>query len=63
MLNKDMTKVEIEQVLQGKGDFVQIDWLSGLLKQKPPLDKKKFVYEKLADIYEKKGMLTSAAKM
>jgi tetratricopeptide (TPR) repeat protein len=63
MLNKDMTKVEIEQALQDMGDFVKIDHLSQLIKEDLALDKKKFVYEKLADIYEKKGMITSAAKI
>jgi len=63
MLNKDMTRKEIEQFLQGKGDFVKIDYLNRLLKQDLALDKKKFVYAKLAEIYEKKGMLSSAAKI
>lgn len=63
MLNKDMTKVEIDQALQNKGDFVKIENLTRLLKDQLPLDKKKFVYSRLADIYEKKGMITSAAKI
>jgi tetratricopeptide (TPR) repeat protein len=63
MLDKNMTKTEIEEFLQGKGDFVKIDYLTRLLKQGLALDKKKFVYEKLAEVYEKKGMLSSAAKV
>lgn len=59
-----MTIADIEEVLKGKGDFVQIDYLSRLLKIKfLPLGRKKFVCLKLAEIYEKKGMLKDAAKM
>ena len=61
--NKNMTKSEIEQALQNMGDYVKMDNLNRFLKQSLALDKKKFVYEKLAEIYEKKGMFTSAAKM
>ena len=64
MLRKDMTKNEIEKELQGKGDFVQIDHLSRFIKEKNlPIDKRKFVCLKLAEIHEKKGMLKDAAKM
>jgi len=64
MLKKDMSKTEIEDFLRGKGDFVQIDHLSRLILEKEiPLDKKRFMYKKLADIYEKKGMFREAAKM
>ena len=59
-----MSKAEIEKFLKGKGDFVQIDYLARLLNEKEiPLDKKKFVYKKLADLYEKKGMFREVAKM
>lgn len=58
-----MTKVEIEEFLKGKGDFVQIDHLTRFLKTKEvPLEKKKFIYQKLADLYEKKGMFKEVAK-
>ncbi|MFH1326885.1 MAG: hypothetical protein ABIH59_02035 [archaeon] len=64
MLKKDMTKSEIEEFLKGKGDFVQIDHLTRFLKEKQiPIDRKRFVCLKLAEIYEKKGMLREAAKM
>ena len=63
MLNKQMSKLEIEQSLQGMGDFVKMEHLTRLLKEGLPIDKKKFVYQKLADIYEQKGMITSAAKI
>ena len=46
MLKRDMSKVEIEDFLKGKGEFVQIDHLSRLINGKEvPLDKKKFVYK------------------
>lgn len=64
MIDKNMSKVEIEKFLKGKGDFVQIDHLSRFLGTRDvPLDKKKFVYEKLAGLYEKKKMFSEAAKM
>lgn len=59
-----MNKVEIEKELVGKGDFVQIDYLNRLLTNKGlALDRKKFVYKKLAELYEKKGMFRDVAKM
>lgn len=59
-----MTKVEIENFLKGKGDFVQIDHLTRLLTDKMlPIDKRKFVCQKLAELYEKKNMYGEAAKM
>ena len=64
MLNSSMNKKEIEDFLNGKGDFVQIDHLTRFLtRDKPPLEKRKFVFEKLAEIYEKKRMFQEAAKM
>lgn len=63
MLNKDMTKVDIEEVLKSKGDFVKIDYLERFLKSNPPLDKKKFAYLKLAEIYEEKRMFVDAGKI
>lgn len=58
-----MTKTEIEQFLKGKGDFVQIDHLGRFLKEHLSIDTKKFVFLKLADLYEKARMLNEAAKM
>lgn len=63
MLTKDMSKMDIEQALKGKGDFVQIDYLTRLLKQSIPMEKKKFAYLKLAELYERKRMMSEAAKM
>ncbi len=58
-----MRKSEIEDFLKGKGDFVQIDHLTRFLKSNVPMETKKFIYQKLSELYEKRGMLTEAAKM
>jgi tetratricopeptide (TPR) repeat protein len=63
MLRVGMSKSEIEQELEGKGNFVQIDHLTYFLKENLTLDMKKFICIKLATLYEKVGMLTEAAKM
>ena len=63
MLGSDLSKADIEKQTAGKGDFVQIDYLSKLLKEKLRRDTKKFVYLKLIEIYKKKNMLNEAAKM
>lgn len=62
-LDKNMQKHEIEEVLNRKGDFVQIDYLTDLLEQNPPLEIKQFTYERLAELYEKKGLYVEAGKM
>jgi tetratricopeptide (TPR) repeat protein len=64
MITKEMSKVEIENFLTGKGDYVQIDHLTRFLADKQvPTDKRKFVHTKLAEIYERRGMFAEAAKM
>ena len=63
MLNNEMTRDEIENALNGKGDYVQIDYLTKFLETKPPLLLKRFTYLKLANIYENKKMFNDAGKM
>ncbi|MEK6917613.1 MAG: hypothetical protein AABW51_01575 [Nanoarchaeota archaeon] len=64
ILKGDMSKTEVEAFLKGKGDFVQIDHLSRMVKERDlATDKKKFLYQKLAELYDKKGMFVEAAKM
>ena len=63
VLKPGMTKSEIEQFLQGKGDYVQIDHLSRFIKEPVALETKKFVFLKLATLYEKAKMFNEAAKM
>jgi len=63
MLNKYMRKKEVEEVLEGKGDFVKIDYLMKYLKETPPLEMRKFAYLKLAEIYLYKEMFIDAARM
>ena len=62
MFNKDPSKHEIEEELKKRGDFIQIDYLSRILKKDTPFEIKKFVLSKLSEIYEKKKMFTDAAK-
>ena len=63
VLKPGMTKSEIEQFLQDKGNFVQIDHLGRFLKEPVALDTKKFIFLKLATLYEKAKMLNESAKM
>jgi tetratricopeptide (TPR) repeat protein len=63
MLNKGMSRPEIESELMDKGDFVQIDYLTNFLEENMSIDMKKFIFERLAKIYEKLKMFTDAAKM
>jgi len=57
-----MHKKEIEEILEGKGDFVKMDYLERYLKKMPPIEMRKFAYLKLAEIYLKKEMYLSAAR-
>ena len=51
ILKGDMSKTEVEAFLKGKGDFVQIDHLSRMVKERDlATDKKKFLYQKLAEL-------------
>ncbi|MBW6442561.1 hypothetical protein K0A97_02135 [Patescibacteria group bacterium] len=62
MLDKNMTKREIEKNLEGKGDYIQLDYLNRFLKESSSIDMKKFIFLKLAEVYEKIGMLSESAK-
>jgi tetratricopeptide (TPR) repeat protein len=62
MLNKNMTKVEIERELKSQGDYVQIDNITRFLKQNPALDVKKFLYAILIEIYDRRKMFGEAAE-
>lgn len=62
MIKTGMVKSEIEEQLAGKGDFVQIDYLTKFLEEPLTMDMKKFVFLKLAVLYEKTSMLKEAAK-
>jgi len=63
MLNKNMNKQEIEEFLNTKGNFMQIDYLKRFLNESPPLDKRKFALLKLTEVYEKLGMCRECAQM
>ena len=58
-----MSRSEIERELKGKGDFVQIDYLTRFIAQKPPLHEKKYAFMKLIEIYEAKKMFNDIAKI
>jgi tetratricopeptide (TPR) repeat protein len=63
MLTKGMSRSDIERELNGKGDFIQIDYLNRFIAQKPPLHEKKFAFMKLIEIYQTKGMFNDVAKI
>ena len=63
MLGSNLSKSDVEEKLIGKGDFVNIDYLSKLLKERLHRDTKKFVYLKLIEIYERTRMFNDVAKM
>ena len=57
-IKKEFTKTEIEQNINGLGDFVKVDHLERFLKQADSIDIKRFILLKMAEIYEKRGMFT-----
>jgi tetratricopeptide (TPR) repeat protein len=61
-LKRDMHKDEVEAVLRGKGEFVQIDYLNRYLKLMPPIEMKKFAFLKLAQIYESRKLYSDVAR-
>lgn len=64
MINTNIaTKSEVEEKLRGKGSFVQLEYLTSLMKKELPLDVKKFVGLKLAEIYENTNMFSDAAQI
>jgi tetratricopeptide (TPR) repeat protein len=63
MLTKNMHKKDIEEILEGKGDFVQIDYLTKYLKDVAPAGMRGFASLKLAEIYFRKEMFIDAAQM
>jgi len=63
MLNKNMSKLDIEKCLNSKGNFIKIDYLTRFLKEDIPIDMKKFVYSKLTETYESMKLFADAALM
>lgn len=63
MLRKDLKKAELDELLEGKGDFVQIDYLNRFLKLFPPIAMRKYAYLRLAKVYLEKRLFEDAAKM
>lgn len=64
MIQKGMTKVELENEISKWGEYVQIDNLTRFLKTNPdlPTDIKKFIHQKLIQVYEKRKMFFDAAR-
>ncbi len=63
MLLKGMTKSEIESEVSKSGDYVKIDNLTRFLKTNSdlPIEIKKFIYQKLAEIYGTRNMFFDSA--
>lgn len=57
-----MHKKDVEEFLEGKGEFMKIDHLDRYLKLMPPIEMRKFAYLKLAEIYGKRNMLEDVAQ-
>jgi tetratricopeptide (TPR) repeat protein len=62
MISGNMSKSEIDRALEGKGEYIQIDILNRFLEDKPGILMKKYVYTKLAQIYQKKRMFRDVGK-
>ncbi|MEK6823995.1 MAG: hypothetical protein AABY06_03070 [Nanoarchaeota archaeon] len=62
-LTKEMTKSEIEKEVSKWGEYVQIDNLTRFLKTNPgiPIDVKRFINQKLGEVYEKRRMFFDSA--
>ena len=62
-LTKEMTKSQIEKEISQWGEYVQIDNLTRFLKTNPgiPIDVKRFVNQKLGEVYEKRRMFIDSA--
>lgn len=63
MLVKEENRRDIEEKLKTLGDYVKIDYLASCLKKNLDFDSRKFVLVTLSNLYEKKGMLSDAARL
>src|SRR3989344_2804323 len=63
MIAKEMTRKEIESKISKMGDYVKIDYLSSSLKNHIDFDTRKYVFQKLSELYISKGMFADAGKM
>jgi len=63
MYVREKTKEEIEKKVFGMSDMVKIEYLESAAKiLGGSVDVRRFVHEKLAELYEKKGMFKEAAR-
>lgn len=58
-----LNRRDIEAKLANVGDYVKMDYLSACLKKGLDFDTKKYVLNKLAAIYESRGMFAEAARL
>ena len=58
-----VSKQDIEKNIQGKGDYVQMHYLSTILQRQLDFDTRKFAMIKLIHLYESKCMFLEAAKL
>ena len=58
-----MTRKDIEAKISKMGDYVKIDYLSSCLKNHIDFDTRKYVFQKLSELYISKGMFADAGKM
>ena len=63
MDKKEVSRREVETRLKTMGDYVKIDYLQRVLKEKTDFDTRKFVLNTLASLYENKAMFAEAAKL
>ncbi len=63
MYVKERTRKEIEARIESMGDYMQMGYLAGCLKNPLDFDTRKFVLTKLSGLYESKKMFLDAAKM
>ena len=62
MLKKEVSREEIENAIKGKGEYIQIDYLTKVISGGPHILIKNYAYSKLAEIYEKKNMFGDVGK-
>jgi len=58
-----VSKSEIEEHIEKRGDFANIDYLNNLLRRDLPFDVKKFVHFKLVEIYERLRIFGHVARI
>lgn len=63
MIKDNVSRKEVEEKLEGVGDYVKMDFLQNCLKKQLDFDTKRFVLTNLSKIYESRKMYLEAGKM